>query len=80
MRASAAACCAAGAGGGPSTGSVIPPRIIFPRLIFPQVRLVDGLYGLDVALPLMLGSVRLVTWYSPSRNEGSAELRLLESF
>mmetsp|Transcript_40873 Transcript_40873/g.130568 ORF Transcript_40873/g.130568 Transcript_40873/m.130568 type:complete len:160 (-) Transcript_40873:557-1036(-) len=35
-------------------------------------------YGLDYALPQASGAARLVAWYSPTRQEAMAEVRLLE--
>ncbi|GJP61787.1 hypothetical protein CLOP_g18917 [Closterium sp. NIES-67] len=40
-------------------------------------RLLDSTYALDCSLE-RLGAARLVVWYSPTRREGMAEVRLLD--
>jgi hypothetical protein len=40
-------------------------------------RLIDAVYGLDVAVPAVAGLLRLAAWYSPLRGEAQLELRLL---
>ncbi|GBG69050.1 hypothetical protein CBR_g3748 [Chara braunii] len=42
-----------------------------------RARMLEATYGVDVALASM-GAAKLVIWYSPTRREGMAELRLLE--
>jgi hypothetical protein len=39
----------------------------------------EAVYGVDVALPQVLGAARVVAWYSPQRGEGLVELRFLET-
>lgn len=42
-----------------------------------QPRVQETTYGLDYSLEA-LGAIKLCIWYSPTRREGMAELRVLE--
>ncbi|GIL83435.1 hypothetical protein Vretimale_11203 [Volvox reticuliferus] len=39
-------------------------------------QLLDAVYALDLAVPGLKGTARLVAWYSPQRREGMVELRM----
>jgi hypothetical protein len=43
------------------------------QLLSPEV-----IYGVDCALPPVLGSARVVAWYNVTRREGFAEMRLFD--
>ncbi|KAK3284675.1 hypothetical protein CYMTET_7687 [Cymbomonas tetramitiformis] len=49
-----------------------------PSASLQQVKVMETVYGVDVCLPVR-GAMRLVAWYSPTRQEAMAEFRLLES-
>ena len=76
LRLSAAAAAAAAHGNWPQ--SAPPPVAGRPGSAATAVDAVEAVYGLDVALPAVLGAARIVAWYSPQRREGLAELRFLE--
>lgn len=75
LRLSAAAAAAAARGNWPPSA---PPPVAGRPVSAATVDAVEAVYGLDVALPAVLGAARIVAWYSPQRREGLAELRFLE--